>query len=53
MEPLRKLLFESRQVRIGSFRVDPEDPRFEDSGPIRHHVFVFPRSAVWIARLIV
>jgi AraC family transcriptional regulator len=33
---------------IGRFRCDRDDPLFEDSGPIRNHVFVFPRASVVI-----
>ncbi len=46
--PLDTILFESDVATIGSFRARPHDPRFHDSGPIRNHIFVFPRSAVWI-----
>jgi AraC-like DNA-binding protein len=46
-EPIRPL-FESTLVRVGSFRCPVEHPRFRDSGPTRSHVFVFPRTSVWI-----
>jgi AraC-like DNA-binding protein len=46
--PARATLFEDRFARIGTFRATPEHPEFEDSGPSRAHVVVFPRNAVWI-----
>lgn len=46
--PLQSVLFEDRMVRVGTFRATPGHPDFEDSGPIREHVVVFPRKAVWI-----
>jgi AraC family transcriptional regulator len=32
-------------VAVGSFRLSVDHPRFEDSGAIRHPVFVFPRTS--------
>jgi AraC-like DNA-binding protein len=46
-EPIRPL-FESTLVRVGSFRCPVAHPRFRDSGPTRSHLFVFPRTSVWI-----
>ena len=46
--PLDRILFSSALVEIGKFRVRPEDPRFQDSGPIERHIVVFPRNPVWI-----
>ncbi len=46
--PLRETLFCDADLKVGLFRACPQHPRFRDSGPARHHVFVFPRSAVWI-----
>ena len=46
-DPIRPL-FESALVRIGSFRCPVEHPRFRDSGPTKSHLFVFPRTCVWI-----
>jgi len=46
--PLDRILFSSPLVEIGKFRVRPEDPRFQDSGPIERHIVVFPRNPVWI-----
>jgi AraC-like DNA-binding protein len=45
--PIRPL-FESALVRIGSFRCPVDHPQFHDSGPTRSHLFVFPRTSVWI-----
>lgn len=41
-----RVVFESGLVRIGAFRCRPEQPSFEDSGPIKQHCFVFPRTSV-------
>jgi AraC-like DNA-binding protein len=45
---LETLLFQGPLVRIGAFHADPLHPRFHDSGRIENHVFVFPRTSVWI-----
>jgi AraC-like DNA-binding protein len=42
------LLYRSDDVAVGAFRCPPGHPLFEDSGPIRNHCFVFPRTAVEI-----
>jgi AraC-like DNA-binding protein len=41
-------IFQSSLVRIGSFRCPVAHPQFRDSGPTRSHLFVFPRTSVWI-----
>lgn len=46
--PLHRDVFDSETIRIGTFRARPSDPRFENSGPINEHIFVFPHAAVWI-----
>jgi AraC-like DNA-binding protein len=46
--PLDTILFESRLVTVGAFHAPAEHPRFHDSGPIQGHLFVFPRTGVWI-----
>jgi AraC-like DNA-binding protein len=46
-DPIRPL-FQSKLVRVGSFRCPISHPHFHDSGPIRSHLFVFPRTSVWI-----
>lgn len=46
--PFDRILFRSDLLTIGSFRARPDHPRFHDSGPIRRHVFVFPRTRVLI-----
>jgi AraC-like DNA-binding protein len=45
---LDTILYDSPVLRIGKFRVSPEDPRFSDSGPTQAHIFVFPRTLVRI-----
>ncbi|MEP6767655.1 MAG: AraC family transcriptional regulator [Acidobacteriota bacterium] len=47
--PFDTLLFESGILSIGKFRAFPDHPRFSDSGPIRGHLVVFPRTLVRIA----
>ena len=42
------LVYRSDCVAVGAFRCRPDHPLFEDSGPIRNHCFVFPRTAVEI-----
>ncbi len=46
--PVEKALYASDRVFIGSFQCGPHDPHFEDSGPTRNHIFVFPRTTVAI-----
>lgn len=48
MEPLDRWLFRGELLEVGTFRVRPEDPRFANTGPIREHIFVFPRISVRI-----
>lgn len=43
-----RIVFETPTVRVGAFRCAPSHPSFADSGPIRDHCFVFPRTAVVI-----
>ena len=43
-------LFQSSLVRVGSFRCPVTHPSFRDSGPTKSHIFVFPRTSVWIAQ---
>lgn len=40
-----QLIFQSPLVAVGAFRCAPGHPRFSDSGVIRDHCFVFPRTA--------
>lgn len=46
--PLDRIVFESPLVRVAAFRCPTGHPAFRDSGPIRNHVFVFPRRSVAI-----
>jgi AraC-like DNA-binding protein len=43
-----KHVFETPNVRIGSFRCPVGYPSFRDTGPIERSIVVFPRTAVWI-----
>lgn len=45
---IEHILFRSELVTIGAYRCPREHPRFQDSGPIENHCFVFPRSSVTI-----
>ncbi len=45
---LDRILLRTELITLGAFRCAVDDPRFCDSGPIRQHCFVFPRSAVTI-----
>lgn len=40
-----RLIFHSALVAVGAFRCPAGHPRFSDSGRIRNHCFVFPRTA--------
>lgn len=44
--PLDRVVFESPVARVAAFRCPTGHPGFRDSGPIRDHVFVFPRRSV-------
>jgi len=44
--PLDLIVFESPVARVAAFRCPTGHPAFRDSGPIRNHVFVFPRRSV-------
>ena len=43
-----RIVYSGDCVAVGAFRCRPDHPLFEDSGPIRNHCFVFPRTAVEI-----
>lgn len=43
-----RLIFQSGLVAVGQFRCPRSHPRFNDSGAIRDHCFVFPRTSVVI-----
>jgi AraC family transcriptional regulator len=42
------IVFATESVHIGAFRCPIRHPSFSDSGPIRNHCFVFPRTPVVI-----
>jgi AraC-like DNA-binding protein len=43
-----RLLLDTGMVRIGRFRIGVDDPAFEEAGQPQRHLFVFPRTSVWI-----
>lgn len=43
--PFDTVLYRSPLLRVASFRAEPDQPRFSDSGPAENHIFVFPRTA--------
>jgi AraC-like DNA-binding protein len=43
-------LYQSSVVSIGATRCPPRHSECERLGPIRRHVFVFPRTPVWVDR---
>ena len=43
-----RIVFQTPVVQIGAFRCPVGHPSFADSGPIRQHCFVFPRTPVVI-----
>jgi AraC family transcriptional regulator len=47
-DPFNNRLFDSPLLRVGSFRAPAEHPGFRDAGQILRHLFVFPRTSVWI-----
>ena len=46
--PLDSVIHRSAVVTIGAFRAFPSQRGFADSGPIERHIFVAPRTSVWI-----
>ncbi len=44
-----RVLFETADLRAGTFEAAPGHPQFVDSGPAKNHLMVFPSSAVWIS----
>jgi AraC-like DNA-binding protein len=48
MPPLDRVVFASSVLRVGLFRCRPWYASFEDTGPIRGHLIVFPRTSVSI-----
>jgi AraC family transcriptional regulator len=47
-DTLGPALFSTALVTVGRWRCPPGHPVFADSGPARAHLFVFPRTSVWI-----
>jgi AraC-like DNA-binding protein len=48
MPEIDRILFETSAIQVGAFRCPAGHPSFTDSGPIRNHCFVFPRTPVII-----
>jgi AraC-like DNA-binding protein len=48
MTPVDEIVFATPSVHIGAFRCPVSHADFADSGPIRNHCFVFPRTSVVI-----
>jgi AraC family transcriptional regulator len=48
MSLLRSIVYEGNLLQIGVFRCSTDDPDFTDSGPVRAHLVVFPRTSVAI-----
>lgn len=48
MLSIDRIVFETPSVSVGAFRCPVDHPSFADSGPIRNHCFVFPRTPVVI-----
>lgn len=47
-DALGPALFSTALVTVGRWRCPAGHPVFADSGPARAHLFVFPRTSVWI-----
>ena len=47
-DALGPALFSTTLVTVGRWRCPPDHPVFADSGPARAHLFVFPRTSVFI-----
>ena len=43
-----RIVFQTSAIQVGAFRCPVGHPSFTDSGPIRNHCFVFPRTPVII-----
>lgn len=46
--PIQRIIFNGATVQAGIFRCLPACPLFHDSGPIKRHLVVFPRTSVSI-----
>lgn len=43
--PFDTMLYRSSLLKVASFRAEPDQPSFNDSGPAENHIFVFPRTS--------
>lgn len=48
MAPERSVAYDGNLLKVGSFRCSTDDPDFNNSGPTRAHLVVFPRTSVSI-----
>jgi len=46
--PPSRLLLDTGSFRAGRFSIGRDHPEFAEAGQVRRHVFVFPRTGVWI-----
>jgi hypothetical protein len=46
--PPSRLLLDTGSLRAGRFAIGRDHPEFAEAGQVRRHVFVFPRTGVWI-----
>jgi AraC family transcriptional regulator len=47
-EHVNDIIFAGEILKIGRWRLPAGHPRYVDSGPTRHYLFVFPRTTGWI-----
>jgi AraC family transcriptional regulator len=47
-EHVNQIVFAGDLVKIGRWRLPAGHPNFQNSGPTRHYLFVFPRTSAWI-----
>ena len=45
---INEIVFGGDLVKIGRWRLPAGHPHFQNSGPTRHYLFVFPRTSTWI-----
>lgn len=46
--PPSRLLLDTGSFRAGRFSIGRDHPEFAEAGQVRRHLFVFPRTGVWI-----
>ncbi len=50
LEPVERLLFQSKLVKVGTFRCGADHPCFPVSESLDNDVFVLPQKSLWIRR---